>query len=101
MIIIVIVVVVFMLIIIIMPAVAVSVLPAIAEAVAAVEATLGESGRVLLRPSGTEPVVRVMIEGVDGAQVKTLCASLAEDVERILSQAPAENVVPLARESGG
>ena len=35
---------------------------AIADAVAAAEAALGEDGRVLLRPSGTEPVVRVMVE---------------------------------------
>ena len=35
---------------------------AIAEAVSQVEAELGESGRVLIRPSGTEPLVRVMAE---------------------------------------
>jgi phosphoglucosamine mutase len=41
---------------------AVASLPAVAGAVAAVEARLGETGRVLLRPSGTESVVRVMVE---------------------------------------
>jgi phosphoglucosamine mutase len=42
----------------------------LAEAVAAEEAALGASGRVLLRPSGTEPLVRVMVEAptADGAQ---------------------------------
>lgn len=42
----------------------------IQEAVRAVEDQLGEHGRVLLRPSGTEPVVRVMVEGPDGVQVE-------------------------------
>jgi phosphoglucosamine mutase len=41
---------------------AVATAPAVAEAVAAAEAELGERGRVLLRPSGTEQLVRVMVE---------------------------------------
>ncbi|QFU74793.1 phosphoglucosamine mutase [Halioglobus maricola] len=53
----------------------------IAAAVAQVEAQLGERGRVLLRPSGTEPVVRVMVEGEDAQQVATLCRQLADQVE--------------------
>ncbi len=59
--------------------------PQVAAAVADVEATLGERGRVLLRPSGTEPVVRVMVEGEDGAEVQRLCEQLAGDVERCLA----------------
>lgn len=59
--------------------------PELDAAVKAAEAQLGERGRVLLRPSGTEPVVRVMIEGEDGAEVKTLCENLAVDVEKLLA----------------
>lgn len=59
--------------------------PEIAIAVEAVEAQLGDRGRVLLRPSGTEPVVRVMVEGEDAAEVQALCERLAGEVEQILA----------------
>ncbi|MEA1888833.1 MAG: phosphoglucosamine mutase [Pseudomonadota bacterium] len=52
------------------------------DAVRAVEAELGERGRVVLRPSGTEPLIRVMIEGIDASQVKSNCESLAEIVRQ-------------------
>ena len=53
---------------------------AVAKAKEAAERELGRGGRVLLRPSGTEPVLRVMVEGEDGAKVDALAAMLAEQV---------------------
>jgi phosphoglucosamine mutase len=57
-------------------------LPKVRDAIAAVELKLAGRGRVLLRPSGTEPVVRVMVEGEDHLLVKTLCRELAQVVEQ-------------------
>ena len=59
-------------------------LPGIRTAVQQAELALGESGRVLLRPSGTEPVVRVMVEGVDEIQVKKLAQDIAAAVQLAL-----------------
>lgn len=52
----------------------------IAAVVSSVEAELGEQGRVLLRKSGTEPLVRVMVEGHDKAQVESLAEQIASVV---------------------
>jgi phosphoglucosamine mutase len=49
----------------------------IAAAVAAAEGELGETGRVLLRPSGTEPMVRVMVEAADEATAQRVADELA------------------------
>lgn len=57
--------------------------PEISSAVADTEARLAGRGRVLLRPSGTEPVVRVMVEGEDIEEVRRSCESLAEVVGRV------------------
>jgi phosphoglucosamine mutase len=51
-------------------------------AVRQTQAHLGNSGRVLLRPSGTEPLIRVMIEAEDAAMVEQLTLELAAQVER-------------------
>jgi len=52
----------------------------IRAAVQAVETQLGERGRVVLRASGTEPVVRVMVEGQDAAEVNTVADRIAAAV---------------------
>jgi phosphoglucosamine mutase len=57
---------------------------AVQAAVAEVERKLGEEGRVLLRASGTEPVIRVMVEGRDATLTNQLASELASVIESIL-----------------
>jgi len=57
-----------------------TVLDAVAPAVARAEAELGERGRVLLRPSGTEPLIRVMVEAPTEDEARATAESLAEAV---------------------
>ncbi|HEC12832.1 MAG TPA: phosphoglucosamine mutase [Acidiferrobacteraceae bacterium] len=61
---------------------------AVREAVRFAEGELAAHGRVLLRSSGTEPVVRVMVEGTDERQVERISHSLAEVVKGAASTAP-------------
>ncbi|MBF0931368.1 MAG: phosphoglucosamine mutase, partial [Actinomyces graevenitzii] len=54
---------------------------AVQSAVAKAEARLGETGRVLLRPSGTEPLVRVMVEAATQEESDAVAAELAQVVK--------------------
>jgi phosphoglucosamine mutase len=65
----------------------------IRAAVSDAERKLGTRGRVVLRPSGTEPVVRVMVEGEDAGTVKSIAAELA-DVVRAALETGSQSCVP-------
>jgi phosphoglucosamine mutase len=56
----------------------------LSAAVAAAEAGLGETGRVLIRPSGTEPMVRVMVEAASEEQAQSVAEDLADVVKTTL-----------------
>jgi phosphoglucosamine mutase len=58
--------------------------PQIQQAVQRVEAALGSAGRVVLRASGTEPLIRVMVEGEDEAVVSRHANELADVVRAAL-----------------
>ncbi len=53
------------------------------QAIAAAEAALGRDGRIVVRPSGTEPLIRIMIEGEDRARI----TQMAEDIATLIRQA--------------
>ena len=61
-----------------------STVDSIQVAVKAAEKQLGDEGRVLLRASGTEPLIRVMVEGVDESQVKKHAQQLANEVTKAI-----------------
>ena len=61
-------------------------LPPVQDAMQAAEQQLADTGRILLRPSGTEPLIRVMVEGQDRTVVETLANDLAEVVRSSLSR---------------
>jgi phosphoglucosamine mutase len=52
------------------------------RAVSEAESRLGEEGRILLRPSGTEPVVRVMVEHAD----EVVCREVCEEVAGVVAE---------------
>ena len=56
---------------------------AVKKAIADATARLGQSGRLLIRPSGTEPVIRVMAEGDDELLVKDVVSNIVGAIERV------------------
>jgi phosphoglucosamine mutase len=59
--------------------------PPVSDTVASVERRLGERGRVVLRPSGTEPVIRVMVEGDEESEVRSAAETIAQAVRNSLN----------------
>ncbi len=68
---------------------------AVKEAVAEAERRLGREGRILLRPSGTEPVVRVMVEHAD----ETVCREACEEVAALVAKRAGQDVAGEVRAS--
>jgi phosphoglucosamine mutase len=62
---------------------AVAAAPAVLDAIAVAEVELGETGRVLLRPSGTEPLVRVMVEAPTYPTAETIAHRIAAVVAQV------------------
>ncbi|MEA4900697.1 phosphoglucosamine mutase [Desulfitobacterium sp.] len=58
--------------------------PVLLEKVEEVRAALGDNGRILVRPSGTEPLVRVMVEGPDQEHLKVLAQSVVEVIQKLV-----------------
>ena len=58
--------------------------PAITDVIKEAEKSLGDNGRVLVRESGTEPLLRVMIEGVDDSAVSFWVNEIVSVVEKEL-----------------
>jgi phosphoglucosamine mutase len=56
--------------------------PAVRDEIAAGEAALAGAGRLLIRPSGTEPLIRVMAEGDDAPLVHAVAARVAARIEQ-------------------
>ncbi|MFC0408102.1 phosphoglucosamine mutase [Roseomonas elaeocarpi] len=80
--------------------------PAVSDAIRAAEAELGSRGRVLIRPSGTEPLIRVMAEAEEESVVEAVVTQLADTIRAVAaaprreSAAKAETGVGAGSEGG-
>ncbi len=61
--------------------------PAVQAAIQAARRTLGDQGRVFVRYSGTEPLLRIMLEGPDQAQLNALALGIAQEARKVLGAA--------------
>ncbi len=61
-------------------------LPTVQKAIASVEKKLGKEGRVLVRYSGTEPKVRVLVEGTDAKKIRAWAEEIGESLHRALGE---------------
>ncbi|MBE0598938.1 MAG: phosphoglucosamine mutase, partial [Desulfuromonadales bacterium] len=59
-------------------------IPEVQKTIAAVEKKLGDAGRVLIRYSGTEPLLRIMLEGPDKIQITEMAHTIGEAMEKHL-----------------
>lgn len=62
------------------------IIAALADDVAAAEAEMGSDGRVLIRPSGTEPLLRIMVEHIDDTIAPRICGELVDRVNQLVEQ---------------
>ena len=62
--------------------IAVDQIPGFADKITVMEKNLGTTGRILIRPSGTEPVIRVMVEGEDAQLIETMACELCDFISK-------------------
>lgn len=61
-------------------------MPEVAELIADIEERLGDNGRVLIRYSGTEPLLRIMLEGQDQDEINSMASDIARSVTRLIGE---------------